>query len=60
MRSEAEQAERDREFEELKKAEVGTVVPMGCTECEGLEDHEKQEDGTWKCTWCGARVIKIV
>lgn len=51
--------EYERETVELKKASTGTVKYMGCTECEALEEHKKLEDGTWKCMWCGAEVIKL-
>lgn len=52
-------SEREKELEELRNAQVGTVEVMGCSECESLEEHEKLEDGTWKCLWCGAEVIKL-
>lgn len=58
-RSDEEQQERDIELEQLKNAEVGTVERMGCANCEGLEEHKKLEDGTWKCLWCGAEIIKL-
>lgn len=51
--------EREKELNELRNAPVGTIERMGCSECEGLEEHKKLEDGTWKCLWCGAEVIKL-
>jgi hypothetical protein len=31
---------KDIELEGLRKAEVGTIITMGCSECEGLEKHK--------------------
>lgn len=51
--------QKDNKLEELRKIEVGTIVVMGCSECEGLEKHKKLQDGTWECLWCGANIIKL-
>lgn len=42
-------------IEDLKNMEVGSVVGMGCMGCESLEKHVKEEDGGWRCTWCGCK-----
>lgn len=59
MFSQKEIDEREKELEELRNAQVGTVIGMGCSECSSLEEHKKLEDGTWECLWCGAKVIKL-
>jgi len=59
MRTEKEQQQREQELAKLRNAEIGTIEGMSCSECEGLEEHKKLENGVWKCLWCGAEVIKL-
>lgn len=51
--------QKDIKLEELRKAEKGTIVTMGCSECEGLEKHKKLDNGIWECLWCDAKVVEI-
>jgi len=59
MRTEQEQKQREQELEGLRNAEIGTIMVIGCSGCESLEEHIKLENGVWKCKWCGAEVIKL-
>jgi ribosomal protein L37AE/L43A len=42
---------------DMKVAEVGKQVRIGCHNCEGLEVHTKLANGKWKCNHCGAEDI---
>jgi hypothetical protein len=44
--------------DEMKNAEVGTLVEIACLNCEGHEKHQKQENGKWKCLWCKHSELK--
>lgn len=50
---------KDMTIEDMKNAEVGTVVCMGCRECEGIEEHQKMDSGKWKCLWCKTARIEF-
>lgn len=41
----------ESEIKELQNAEEGTIVVMGCRNCEGGEEHKKVGD-SWVCQWC--------
>lgn len=43
---------REQFIEEMEKAEQGSIVSMGCKNCEGYEKHKKVADG-WVCQCCG-------
>lgn len=43
----------DVTLKEMQEMPAGSVVGIACHNCEGHEDHTKQQDVTWKCNWCG-------
>lgn len=43
----------DFNLNDLEKAPIGTVIGMGCQNCEGLEEHKKIDKDTWECLNCG-------
>lgn len=45
--------------EEIKNAEVGTIVAIACRNCEGHERHQRQENGKWKCLWCDHEEVEF-
>lgn len=50
---------RNMTRQEMVNATVGSIVRIGCINCEGFEKHEKLEDATWKCLNCGHNEIKF-
>jgi hypothetical protein len=49
----------DPSNDEMKKADVGTLVAIACSNCEGHQDHQKQGNGKWKCLWCKHEEIEF-
>ncbi|MNR42970.1 hypothetical protein D3C85_1615470 [compost metagenome] len=43
----------DITLEEMETMTAGSVVGIACDKCEGHEKHIKQQNGTWRCDWCG-------
>ncbi|MBY9079547.1 hypothetical protein KIH86_03880 [Paenibacillus sp. HN-1] len=42
----------DVTLEDMRAMPIGSIVGIACDNCEGHEEHTKQQDGTWKCNWC--------
>ena len=46
-------------YEDMKDQKVGSIVTMGCRECEGCEEHQKLLNGKCKCLNCGEEQISF-
>lgn len=46
-------------YDDMKNKEIGAVVRIPCRYCEGLEEHEKQQNGKWMCLNCWEEEIEF-
>ena len=47
-------------WDEMKKMKVGSKIHKGCPNCESLELHIKQADGSWLCQYCKGEEFTLV